>query len=210
MSITLILVIITSLISYQAFNNRDLFSKLKHHPYSSHKNKEWYRLLTSGFVHGDFVHLLFNMYVLYNFGELIENVFISIHGEMMGRSAYLIMYIGSVVISSIPSQMKHKDNPYYSAIGASGAVSAILFAYVLFAPWSWLELFFVIPIPAIVFAVLYLAYSSWAINNAKDNIGHSAHFTGAIAGIILTIAIYPEIIPLFAERLMDVQGPPRH
>ncbi len=209
MSITIILVIITSLISYQAFNNRELFGKLKHHPYSSDKNKEWYRLLTSGFVHGDFVHLIFNMYVLYIFGEMIENVFISIHGELMGRMAFLLLYILSIVIASIPSQIKHKDNPYYSAIGASGAVSAILFAFILFAPWSWLELFFVIPIPAIVFGVLYLAYSSWAINNAKDNIGHSAHFTGAIAGVLLTIAIYPEIISLFAERVMDVQGPGR-
>lgn len=204
MSVTLIIVVITCAVSFLAFNNRELFDRLKHHPYSENRNKEYSRFLTSGFVHGSFMHLAINMYVLYEFGQYVESVFVSAMGESIGRSAYLIMYLLTIVLADIPSYLKYKDNPRYAAIGASGGVSGILFSFILFNPWSMLGLYFIIPIPAIIFGVLYLVYSSWAANsNRQDGIGHDAHFFGALAGILLTMIMIPRAFPHFLDALTN-------
>lgn len=201
MSITLILVIVTGLISYQAFNDPGLKAKLLHRPVAEHRNKEYYRLLTHGFIHADFMHLGINMYVLYLFGEFVETKFVYTFGALQGRMVYLLMYLLTIVAASLPTHFKHKDNAYYSALGASGATSGIIFAFALFNPWNILLLFFIIPCPAIVAAVLYLVYSSWASKNAQDNIGHDAHFWGAVFGFVFTIAINPSFFNEFIHRL---------
>jgi len=202
MSITLILVIITCLISYQAFKNHAMFDKLKHTPYLVHRQKEYYRFLSSGFVHADWIHLLINMYVLYQFGEFVEDRFVSHFGPLAGRLVFLFLYILTLSLSDIPSYLKHKDNPHFSSVGASGAISGIIFVYVLFQPWSMLLLFFIIPIPAIVAAVLYLVYSSWASYHSKDFINHDAHFYGAIFGLLIALAMWPSLFRLFWDRLI--------
>lgn len=202
MSITLILIVITGLISYRAFENQTLFNSLKHYPYKEIRDKSYYRMLTSGFVHSGWAHLIINMYVLYAFGGMVEQKFEIQYGAF-GKVVFLLVYLLTIVLASLPSYFKHKDNPYYAAIGASGATSAIVFIYCMFNPWAWLGLFFVIPIPAIIFAVLYLVYSSWADKNAKDNIGHDAHFYGALAGVALASLSLPGVLQVFVSRLLE-------
>ena len=203
MSITLLLVIVTGLISYQAFNDGLLKSKLLHRPYLENHDKEYHRLLTHGFIHADWTHLLINMYVLYIFGEFVERNFIGIFGEMQGRLFYVLLYLSTIVAAAIPTHLKHKNNSYYAALGASGATSGILFAFILFRPWAELLLFFLIPCPAVVAAILYLVYSSWASKNARDNIGHDAHFYGAVFGFLFTIALKPELFSYFLDQVVN-------
>lgn len=204
MSITIFIAVLTFLVSYKCFQDQGLLHKLKHYPYAESKNGELYRFITSGLVHGDWAHLIINMYVFYEFGSVIEQLFISIHGPLFGRIWYIFLYLGTLIIADIPTYLKNKDNPNYASIGASGAVSGILFAYILFDPWAMLALFFVIPIPAIVFAVLYLIYSSWANKSQKGRIDHSAHYYGALSGLLITILFYPKVIQIFISRLSDL------
>jgi membrane associated rhomboid family serine protease len=180
MTITLILIIVTALISWQAFSNRDMFYKLMHHPYQEMRDKQYYRWFTSIFLHGSTMHLFINMFVLYQFGTIVEQYFLSLFGEMMGRLNFLLLYLLSGIFADIPTYFKHKNNQMFSSVGASGAVSGILFAYVIFDPWAMLLLFFIIPVPAIIAAVLYLVYSSYASRKGGDNIDHDAHFYGAV------------------------------
>ena len=130
-------------------------------------------------------------------------MFVLTFGETKGRLFYLAMYLTTIVAASLYTHFKHKSNPYYAALGASGATSGIVFAFVLFRPWAMLGLFFVIPCPAIIAAVLYLVYSSWASKNSRDNIGHDAHFWGAIFGFAFTVLINPPFFSEFVERLVD-------
>jgi len=209
-TLTLIIIIMTGLISYQAFNDPAMKSKLLHRPIAEHNNKEYYRLLTSGFIHADFMHLGINMYVLYIFGTQVEMYFMAYFGDVIGKISYLAMYLISIVAASLFTHFKHQNNPAYAALGASGATSAVLFAFVIFNPWSMLLLFFVIPCPAIVAAILYLVYSSWASKNSRDNIGHDAHFWGAVFGFVFTMTLItvfsPDLIPRLISNLMTFPG----
>lgn len=202
MSITLILIIVSSLISYQAFQRPEMLRMLQHHPYTEHNQREYFRWLTAGFVHGSWMHLLINMFVLYQFGEFVEYQFIGIFGETMGRINYLALYLLTIIAANIPTYFVHRESPYFASVGASGAISGILFVFVLFKPWSMLLLFFIIPIPAIIAAVLYLVYSSWASKNQSDRIDHAAHFYGAVFGLLFALAIKPSLFSLFIDRLV--------
>lgn len=209
MSITLIIIIITGLISYSAFKDQNLRNKLIFHPQSVHQNGEYYRFITHGFIHADFMHLGLNMYVLYVFGEQIEITFEAAFGSPMGRFYYLALYIGAIIFGGLPSFFKHQNNGYYSALGASGGTSGVLLAFCLFAPWAMLGIFFVIPCPAVIAAVLYLAYSSWASKNSNDNIGHDAHFYGGVFGLLFAITLVAllrnDLLPLLWQQL--IAGP---
>ncbi len=202
MTVTLLIIIVTGLVSYQAFNNRNIFEKLKHHPYIEHRSKEFFRLLSAGFLHGSMMHLAINMYVLYGFGQYVESKFLLTFGQIEGRAYYLLFYLIGILAGCAPTFFKHKNNPGFSSIGASGAVSSILLAYVYFDPWGTLLLFFVIPIPAIVFAVLYIVYSSFAGNNADSRIDHLGHFGGAVWGVIGIIALMYSRFDVFIQQLM--------
>jgi len=211
LSITLVLVIITGLISYRAgltpqqkYAGGGLFDKLKHYPVAESNNKEYYRFLTSGFVHGSWTHLLINMFVLWQFGEIIEMTFVQVFGNM-GRLLFLLLYLTAIVIADIPTYLQHRNNPSFASIGASGAVSAIVFAYILFYPLQGLTFIFFpfFSIPAIIMGIGYLIYSSWASKNSRDNIDHSAHFAGAIYGIIFTVIAYPAVISHFMSSVQE-------
>ena len=204
MSVTLVICIVTFLISYQAFNNRNIIESLKHYPVAEHQNKEYYRMLSSGFVHGGWVHLLINLFVLYQFGPIVETILQQLFGTIMGPVIFLFMYLTTIIVADLPSFFKHKSNPSYAAIGASGAVSGVVFIYILFFPWTSLSLYGIIPFKAIVGGIAYLIYSSWASNNRNDGIDHSAHFYGAIYGILFMIVIYPKVISHFIAEMQSV------
>lgn len=204
MSVTLLLVGLTCLISYNAFQNRQMFNQLKHFPYVEARQKEYFRFISSGFIHANWGHLLVNMFVLWNFGEIVERYFTLFYGNVMGPVVYILVYIFTILVASIPSYLKHKENPYYSAIGASGAVSGIVFIFILFHPWEKLTFLFFpfIGFPAILLGVAYLVYSSWASRNSNDNIGHDAHLYGGLCGFIIMILLKPELVEVFFTQIM--------
>lgn len=192
--ITYIIIGITVVVSYLCFNNQDLFRKLALIPYRTVKNNEWYRLVTHGFVHADMTHLLVNMFTFWSFGTYIESIF----GYLgFGTWGYLGLYFGGMVFASIYDVLKHYNDPYYVSIGASGAVSAILFSSILFDPWSKILLFAIIPIPGIIFGVLYLAYCQYMAKRSGDNINHNAHFYGAVYGFLYPALLNPSLITAF-------------
>ncbi len=203
MSLTLIIIGLTVLISWPAFNNQDMFLKLLHSPYLESRNKEYYRMLTSVFLHGSMMHLFINMFVLYQFGTAVEHYFVNFFGGTMGRLNFLLLYLLSGIFGDLPTYFKHKDNYSFSSVGASGAVSGVLMAFVLFDPWSMLLLFFIIPMPAFVAAILYLVYSSWASKKEGGRIDHQAHFWGAVFGFCFTIALRPSLFLYFLHDLVN-------
>ena len=155
------------------------------------------RFVTHGFIHADGMHLFFNMFTLYSFGQAVQGFFMS----KLGSLGFVLFYLAALVVAIMPTYLKQKNNPRYSSLGASGAVSAVIFSYILMNPWSTL-LLFVIPVPAIVFAVAYVAYSVWADGQGRGSINHSAHLVGGIFGMLATIAIEPGIVAHFFNQLM--------
>ena len=214
-SLTLILIIMTALISYQAFSNTGMKYKLAFHPASVQEFGQYYRFLSSGFVHADWQHLILNMYVFYLFGEQLEKVFtygMNVYGvgkivlfdPMIGRLVFLFFYLSAIIVSDIPTYFKHKNNTAYSSLGASGATSALLMAYILFNPWGW---FLLPPLPGIVFAVAYLWYSSYMSRKGTDLIAHDAHLWGAVYGLVFMLIIAaifsPELLQYFINSLLE-------
>lgn len=187
MSITLIIIAITVIISFSAFNNDTVYSKLILWPRIMDRPKEYYRLLTSGFIHADWLHLILNMFVLFMFGELIENYFTYDLGKPY---LFPILYLAGIITASLPSFAKHRNNGYYRSLGASGGVASVLFSFVYLAPWHIIYVWF-IPMPAIVAAVLYLVYSVYMSRKGSDNINHDAHFWGAVFGLFFTFLFDP-------------------
>lgn len=204
MSLTVIIIILTCLVSYQALENPEMRSKLLFRPVDIQKG-EYYRFFTSGLIHADFNHLLFNMWALYIFGELVEGVFTdSLFGPTWGRIAFIAFYFSAIAIASLPSFFRHQDNYGYSALGASGATSALSLIYILFFPWDW---FIFPPLPGILIGVGYLWYSSYMDKRGVGNIGHNAHLWGAIYGIafiiIASILFNPNILSYMVHVLAE-------
>jgi len=200
MSITLIIVIATVIVSFQAFNNTGLRESLIFRPTSIKDRKEYYRFITSGFIHADMTHLFVNMFVLYQFGQFAEQVFAGIFSPMMGRVIYALFYIAAIIISSIPVYFKQQDNYAYAALGASGATSALVFAYIIFRPWQW---FVFPPLPGIILGFAYLAYSAYMDQRGRDNIGHSQHYWGAIFGVSFMLLVLKLKRPYLFDTLID-------
>ncbi len=202
MSITNILIAITLISSLLAFNNDDLMRKWILNPYLVHNRKQWWRMLSSGFIHADFMHLFFNLFAFYGFGMAVESYYTAVFEEK-GLYLYLLLYLGAIVIANGPSLKKHKDNHYYNSLGASGAVSAVIFAAILFQPWSKIYLFGIIGIPGILLGPLYLLLEYRMGKQGGTGINHDAHFYGAIFGILFTIALKPVLALHFFELLIS-------
>lgn len=203
MTITFIIIGVTALISFMAFNNHDLFYKLKHWPYQEARSGEYYRWLTSGFLHGDPMHLIFNMLTLYFFGKYVEDWFAALFPGI-GGVVYLLFYLAAIVAASSATYQKHKNTSSFASIGASGAVAAVLFACILLDPTIGIMMFFIpIPIPGFIFGVLYLWYSSYAAKQGGDNIDHTAHFFGAVFGFFFPILLKPSLFLNFVEQLQN-------
>lgn len=206
MSITIIIIVITVALSLYSFQQRDVMSKLIFNPYVITVRKEWYRFITHGFIHADYMHLAVNMFVLYGFGKEVEAAYGIIYGSM-GTLAFATMYLAAIVIASISSYVKYKGSPNYNSLGASGATSAVLYAFILIAPWQSLYLMFIpIPIPGIVFGILYLVYSSYMSKKGGDYINHDAHFYGAVFGFIYTLLLKPQLGKLFIKQILNGLG----
>ena len=195
---------ITSLVSILCFTGTLPFDRLKFSAYDIWHRRKWYRMLSYGLVHGGWGHLLFNMLTLYFFGEVVEKYFGAAFREPVGVILYVVLYVSAIAVSTIGDLVKYRDDPYYSAVGASGAVSAILFASILFEPKMGIYIYFIpIPIPGYIFAPLYLLYCWWAARKNADNIGHSAHFWGAVYGLAFPILLRPDLIVHFLSRLQS-------
>jgi membrane associated rhomboid family serine protease len=187
MSITVIIIIITVLVSLSAFRNEKIMSDLIFYPPAVSKNNQYYRFITCGFIHADWGHLLFNMISFYFFGQFVENAFEYIFGTG-GKLLYLLMYVLALIVSLLPTYFKNMDNHYYRSLGASGAVSAVIFAGILLDPANKIYLMFIpVGIPGFVFGPVYLLISAWLDRKGSDNINHSAHIWGALFGVAFMI-----------------------
>ncbi len=195
---TFLLIGVTVLVSWQAFNNRVLLDRLILWPPAIDRNRQYDRLVTHGFIHADGQHLLFNMITLFFFGRAIEPVFV----EKIGLVGFIAFYLSAIVIAILPTYMNHRHDSGYRSLGASGAVSAVLFSYILFAPWSLIYVFF-LPVPAVLYAVAYIGYSIWMDRHGTDNVNHSAHLWGAAYGVMFTLLLEPDVLGLFMQRLMQ-------
>jgi len=197
--ITTIILIVTVLVSIKCFSDEELFNKLALKPYRVVHNNEWYRIITHGFVHANSMHLIFNMITFYSFGDYIERAFGQIFSSYL---PYILLYFGGLIAASVYDVIKHKNNEWYTSIGASGAVSAIMFTFILLAPWAKLQLFFFFPIPGIVMGVIFLVFCQYMSKNSNDHINHNAHFYGAIYGFLFPIILKPELFTYFVHQLL--------
>jgi len=198
MPITLIIIAITCIVSFMAFKNSRLMNDLILWPPAIARQREYHRLVTYGLVHADFGHLLFNMLTLYFFGQVMEVFF----AARLGSFGFALFYIGGLVVSILPTYLKNRDNPNYRSLGASGAVSAVLFSYILLEPWQRI-IVLVIPMPAIVYAVLYTGYSIYMDRRGQGNINHSAHLWGAAYGVAFTLLVEPRMLQHFLDALLN-------
>ncbi|MCY1633080.1 rhomboid family intramembrane serine protease [Marinifilum sp. D737] len=199
---TIIIIAITVLISLAAFQNNDLLYKYQFNAYQITKRNQWYRIITYGFLHANWEHLIINMIVLFSFGFTLEKYF-RIHFGSTGVFYFVILYLSAIIISTLYDLRKHKEHYHYNAVGASGATSAVVFAAIFFAPYDPLYLFFAIPIPGIIFAAGYLYYSYYMGKKNIDNIGHSAHFSGALFGFLFPLIIKPKLFSLFLQQILN-------
>lgn len=199
----IVLIALTVLISYSAWSNPAVMERWIMWPYRMNRQPgEWYRLLTSGFLHADWGHLLFNMFTFYSFGRIALNQFQEAFGAGQGLLYFLLLYLGGIVISDLPTYFRHRDDPNYRSLGASGGVASVLFAGVLFAPTAGIIMFpLPIPIPGFIWGFLYLAYSYYMGRRRGDNINHDAHFYGALYGVLLTVLLLPAVLPYFLEQV---------
>lgn len=197
LSATLVIIAITAAASLVALRSPRMLAALLMWT-AAVRRGEWYRLLSYGFVHADFPHLLFNMVTLYFFGSVVE----SFYAEHLGGFGFYLFYALGLLASILPSYFDHRDDPDYRSLGASGAVSAVLFAFILFQPWAGIYFFFIpVPIPAVLYAVLYVAYSLYEARRGKGRVNHSAHLWGGAIGVAFTLVLQPDLVSRFLEAL---------
>ena len=193
--ITVIIIAITCIVSILCFNGTLNGNKLIFNAYQVWHRKEWYRMLTSGIIHSGWGHLFFNMLTLYFFGRVVEQYFSAAFGGVLGAVLYVVLYVSALAISSLGDLVKYRNNWNYNALGASGAVSAVLFASILFAPKMGIYIYLIpIPVPGYIFAPLYLLYCWYMAKRNMYNIGHTAHFWGAVYGILFPIICKPDVL----------------
>ncbi|MFD2246716.1 rhomboid family intramembrane serine protease [Pontibacter ruber] len=202
-SITLILIILTVGISWYAWKNDELMHRWIFQPYAVQRDNSWHRFLTSGFLHADFSHLFFNMFTLYFFGRLVEYTFIGNFGLGTGILLYLLIYIGGIIISDLPTYFKHRNDPGYRALGASGGVAAVVFSSILFYPTQDICLYAILCLPGFILGIIYLIYSYYSGKRMGDNINHDAHFYGAVYGLLISLVLVPQAGPHFVEQIAN-------
>ena len=191
--------------SIDRLRNPNVLNNFIFNPYATWKYKQWWRPFTAGLIHANWWHLLINMFVLYFFGRIIETYFVHIFGLGKGEFLYIFFYISSIGVANLPDLFKYKNQPYFNALGASGATSAMVFASILFDPWNKIFIFPIpIPIPAIIFGAFYLFYESYMAKRGMDNVGHNAHFWGAIYGFVFPLILKPSLFAYFISQLLRI------
>jgi membrane associated rhomboid family serine protease len=199
-SISYIIIGITVLISWVAFSSPTLMQGMMMNPYLITTRQQYYRFLTSGFIHRDFTHLFFNMFSFYFFGTIIERDFQYLFGGL-GGVYFIALYCLAIVVSDLPTYFKQRHNPAYNSLGASGGVAAIIFAFIVFRPLEKIYLFLAIGIPGFILGIAYIGYSYYQGRNTNDSINHDAHLYGALFGLLFCVVMYPAAIPNFFEQI---------
>jgi membrane associated rhomboid family serine protease len=199
--ITYIIIAITVAVSFYAWNNPSVMSSFLMNPYAIQRNNQFHRLITSGFIHKDHMHLIFNMFSFYFFGQAIERIFAGLFGQTQGGIYYVAMYLLAIIFSDFPSYLKHKHNPGYNSLGASGGVSAVVFAFIIFQPLQWICIFIAICLPGFIMGILFIGFSYYQGKKSNDNINHEAHLYGALIGLVFSVIIYPAALPEFVEQV---------
>lgn len=205
MYITYIIIAATVMVSLLAFNNAVFFANNVFHPSTIVSRKQWHRFFTHALLHADYLHLFVNMYSLFLFGPMVEEAFYEIFGKGKGSFLFILLYVSSIVLSSYPSFEKHKNNPGYSAVGASGAIAAVVFACAFIFPMMKLGFLFIpfLKLPAFVLGFLYLVYSWYMGRKQSDRIAHDAHFYGAVFGVLFCILIRWQFLPDFWRQVQN-------
>ena len=200
---TIYIILATVIISLICFYNHNLHAKLIFNPYLVKHHKDWYRMVTSGFLHADFLHLFVNMFVMLSFGRAVENYYSHFFGTY-SNWVFLLLYISSIFAANLSTLYKYQNTSSYNALGASGAVSAIVFTSILFNPFNKIYLYGILGLPGILLGAIYLAYSYYMSKKQSDNINHEAHFYGAVYGVLFTLALKPKVINIFIHEILYV------
>lgn len=207
LNVALILIALTACISMYAWSSPGLMASWILSPYLVQSRGQWYRFLTSGFLHANFVHLAFNLLAFYSFSPAVLRVFAGEFGFNLGTACFLLLYIGGIIVSDIPTYFRHRHDPAYRSLGASGGVSSVVFASVLFYPVVPGGGIYIFPIPVAIqpflFGFLYLAYSYYQGRRRADNINHDAHFYGALYGVVVALALVPSAAPNFWAQVRE-------
>ncbi|MBP9927482.1 MAG: rhomboid family intramembrane serine protease [Cyclobacteriaceae bacterium] len=206
LTLTLVIILITVGVSLYTMQKPQVLNKLMNNPYQVVHSGQYYRLLTSGFIHRDHMHLIFNMFSFYFFGTQLEYIFKEIFGSL-GQVHFIILYMMGIIVSDLPTVFKHRNNIYYNSLGASGAVSAVVFACILFLPLRDICFYGVLCFPGFVLGLGYLGYSFYRSKKSADGINHDAHLYGSLFGIIYCIIFYPDSIRIFLEQMGEWKIP---
>lgn len=193
MLFTIIIILVTAGISIAAFQSEELFSKSMFNSYAIYHSKQYYRLLSHGFIHAGWAHLLFNMISFFFFAPIVI-------AEFGSPILFLLFYLSAIVVASLRSLILHKNDPNYNSVGASGGVSAVIFSFIMFHPLQEI-LLYGIPIKGFIFAFLYLAFSVYMSKQNRGNINHDAHFLGAIYGVLFTLVVEPSSAMNFIKQM---------
>lgn len=203
LSITVVLIILTAITSFYGINNASFMERWMFIPHTIKRENQWDRFITSGFIHKDYIHLLFNMFTFYFFGGVVEGLFAYSFGPVLGGAIYVIFYLLGIVISDIPTYLKNQDNSYYRALGASGGTAATVFASIIILPLSDICLFAILCLPGFVLGIIFLIYSAIQARKDSDGINHDAHFYGAVFGIVVILVLFPQSGANFIQEILS-------
>jgi len=200
MQVTYALMAIIGIVTYYAWQKPEIHQGFMLNPYTVKNRKQYYRLITSGFVHNNGMHLFLNLFTLYFFGGAIEKIFYIYFGEL-GNIYYLALFLSAIVVANLPTFYKYRNNPNYNSLGASGGVSALVLAFILFDPLRDLCLYAVLCLPGYILGAIFIAYSIVMGKRGQDNINHDAHLFGALYGLLFIIILRPTTLQSFIEIL---------
>ena len=203
MYITYVFIGVTVLVSWYGFNQTNVIRQLIMNPYLINTRGQYYRFISSGFIHRDFIHLLWNMISLYFFGSIVEQAFKIIFGDGKGSLYFIVLYLLGIIVSDIPTYFKHKNNPGYNALGASGGVASVIFVSIILLPLNKICLYFALCVPGFILGIGYLIYSYYHGRKSTDNINHDAHLYGALFGLVFCIIMYPPSLKNFFLQIME-------
>ena len=202
MSITLVFIGITVVVSFYAWSNGNFYFGMMMNPYEIFKQKQYWRLVTSGFIHSGYMHLGFNMFTFFFFGNVVEIIFGQILGSS-GTMVFILFYLSAIVISDLPTAIQNRHYPGYNSLGASGAVSSMVFASIIYLPLNKICLFAILCLPGFILGTLYIIYSYTQSKSISDNINHQAHLYGAIYGIVFALIVYPPAAGQFIDQILS-------